>query len=213
MKREITRRTFVNTFVKGGAIYGAGLVISMQIPRPNTARAAMESAEPITFSKLEWSTLEAITGRIIPKDEEPGAIDANCVNFIDKALAHEDAAAKPLYIAGLATVDGIARSRFEKSFAEIGADQQDALLRDLEKGSATEWQIPGLPSQLFFETARVHTLIGFLADPKYGGNRDYAGWRVSGYPGPRHRMGGYSPAQMAGEAPIVPVWDRESPKS
>jgi gluconate 2-dehydrogenase gamma chain len=208
MKQEITRRTFVRTLVKGGALYGAALVLN--IPRPNTARAAAESSEAITLTKLEWTTLEAITGRIIPTDEEPGAIEANCVNFIDKALAHEDAVARPLYTAGLATIEAMAQSRFQKSFTELEGDQQDALLRDLEAGRASEWQIPGVPSQLFFETARAHTLIGFLADPKYGGNKDYAGWRVSGYPGPRHRMGGYSPAQMAGEAPVVPVWDRKS---
>jgi gluconate 2-dehydrogenase gamma chain len=206
MNNELTRRNFV----KGSALYGAGLAIALQIPRPNTARAASKSSAPITLTELEWTTLEAITGRIIPKDDQPGAIEAHCVNFIDKALAHEDAAARPLYVAGLATVEAIAQSRFEKSFAKLEADQQDGVLRDLERGNANEWQIPGIPSQLFFETARAHTLIGFLADPKYGGNRDYAGWRVSGYPGPRHRMGGYSPAQMAGEAPIVPVWDRES---
>ena len=65
----------------------------------------------------------------------------------------------------------------------------------------------GLP--LFFETVRAHTLIGFLADPSYGGNRGHAGWRVSGYPGPRHHQGGYTPQQMLGRAPIRPVWGDE----
>jgi gluconate 2-dehydrogenase gamma chain len=205
MSKEITRRTFV----KRSALYAAGLTVSLQLPRPNTARAAAESKEPITLSQREWTTLEAITGRIIPTDEEPGAIEAHCVNFIDKALMHEDAEARPLYAAGLASVDGIARARFDKDFSELSADQQDSILASLEQGTAREWTIPELPSQIFFETARIHTIVGFLADPKYGGNRDYAGWRVSGYPGPRHRMGGYSPAQMAGRAPIVPVWKRD----
>ena len=210
MKDTITRRMFVGQMVKGSALYGAGLVLALDMPRPNAARAASESDEPVTLTKLEWSTLEAITGRIIPTDEDPGAIEAHCVNFIDKALAHEDSAARTLYVAGLATTEGISQSRFEKSFSALASKTQDQLLREFEAGEAKEWQIPGLPSPLFFETARVHTLVGFLADPKYGGNRDYAGWRVSGYPGPRHRMGGYSPAQMSGEAPIVPVWERAS---
>jgi Gluconate 2-dehydrogenase subunit 3 len=47
-------------------------------------------------------TLEALTARIIPTDREPGAKEANCVNFIDKTLVHEDAAALPLYRGGLA---------------------------------------------------------------------------------------------------------------
>jgi gluconate 2-dehydrogenase gamma chain len=56
---------------------------------------------------------------------------------------------------------------------------------------------------------RAHTVIGFLADPKYGGNRDFAGWRVSGYPGPRHHRGGYTAEQMAGTAPVQTVWGDE----
>ena len=52
----------------------------------------------------------------------------------------------------------------------------------------------------------AHTLIGFLADPGYGGNRSYTGWRVVGYPGAEHHMGGYSEDQVEGTAPVVPVW-------
>ena len=47
---------------------------------------------------------------------------------------------------------------------------------------------------------------GFLCDPMYGGNRDYAGWKVTGYPGRQHHRGGYTKDQMLGKEPIVPVW-------
>ena len=40
----------------------------------------------------------------------------------------------------------------------------------------------------FFEMVRAHTIMGFLAHPKYGGNRDYAGWRVTGYPDGGHHL-------------------------
>ncbi|MGI9294954.1 MAG: hypothetical protein ACR2PS_13295 [Pseudomonadales bacterium] len=49
--------------------------------------------------------------------------------------------------------------------------------------------------------------MGFLADPKYGGNKNYTGWQVAGYPGPRHHTGGYSSKQMMGVEAIKPVWD------
>ena len=35
-------------------------------------------------------------------------------------------------------------------------------------------------AQNFFETLRQHTIMGFLIDPDYGGNRDGAGWKVIG---------------------------------
>ena len=51
----------------------------------------------------------------------------------------------------------------------------------------------------FFATVRAHTVYGFLCDPSYGGNRDYAGWKVVGYPGRQHHRGGYTKDQMARE--------------
>ena len=66
------------------------------------------------------------------------------------------------------------------------------------------------PSPDFFETLRSHTLItGFLADPKYGGNRNFVGWKHVGYPGPSHALGGYSEEQMLGKAPVSGVWERK----
>ena len=33
----------------------------------------------------------------------------------------------------------------------------------------------------FFRAVRTHTVMGFLADPQYGGNREHAGWKVIGF--------------------------------
>lgn len=198
-------------FVRRGSLYGAGVLIGLSVPRPLAAQAAAENPRPVVLTAAEWRTLEDATARIIPTDHEPGALEAGCVNFIDKALAHEDAAALPLYRGGLAALDGVARKRHDAGFADLTPAQQDAILVDLERGGAKEWAIgEQLPSPLFFETLRMHTLVAFLADPAYGGNQAYAGWRVAGYPGPRHRRGGYSPEQVEGRAPIVPIWDRSS---
>jgi hypothetical protein len=202
--REINRREFV----RRGSLYGAGILIGLNTPRPNAARAAAESDVPVALTRSEWKSVEAITARILPTDHEPGAREAHCVNFIDKALANEDAAAIPLYRGGLVALDGVATARFSKPFFELTDEQQDGILAALERGDAKEWAIAkDLPSPVFFETLRLHTIIGFLADPSYGGNVDFVGWRVAGYPGPRHRRGGYSVEQVEGKAPIVPVWD------
>jgi len=203
--KDMNRRDFV----RRTGLYGVGVLAGLHLPRPDAARAAAESSAPAVLSTGEWSCLEALTARVIPTDHQPGASEAHCVNFIDKALAHEDAAALPLYRGGLAALDGVAIARSEKPFADLEAEQQDAILRDVDAGTAAEWTLEQLPSPLFFETARQHTIIAFLADPSYGGNRDYVGWKVSGYPGPRHRRGGFTPAQVEGSKPIVPIWDRK----
>lgn len=195
-------------FVRRSSLYGAGVLVGLNVPRPLAAEAAAKDATPVVLNATEWKTLEAVTARIIPTDHEPGALEANCVNFIDKALANEDAAAVPLYKGGLAVLNGIATNRFVKPFAALDGAQQDSILADLEAGRAAEWTIGDqLPSPVFFETLRVHTIVGFLADPSYGGNRDFSGWRVAGYPGPRHRRGGFTPDQVEGKAPIIPVWE------
>ena len=196
-------------FVGRSALFGTTFWLLWNVPRPNTLRAAAQSTEALIFSEEEWRTVEAITARIIPTDHDPGAIEANCVNFIDKALANEDAELLPTYRKGLAAIDRAAVERFGTTFAELEAGAQDELLVALESGDVSGWSPASITSEEFFETVRSHTIIGFLSDPKYGGNRDYAGWKVAGYPGPRHDLGGYTPAQMIGEERIRAIWGEE----
>ena len=196
-------------FVGKSALFGTTFWLLWNVPRPKTLRAAAQSTEAVVLSDDEWRTVEAITSRIIPTDHEPGAIEANCVNFIDKALANEDVELLPKYREGLSAVDRVATRRFGAGLAELGPERQDEVLVALESGDISRWDAASVTSEEFFETIRSHTIIGFLADPKYGGNRDYAGWRVAGYPGPRHDVGGYTPAQMIGDEPIRTIWGEE----
>ena len=196
-------------FVERSALYGTTFWLLWNVPRPHALRAAARSTRPEVLSEHEWRTVEAITGRIIPTDQDPGAIEANCVNFIDKALANEDSDLLPAYREGLIEIDRIAVDRFGAEFAELAPDAQDEVLVALESGAVSGWNSRSITSGDFFETVRSHTIIGFLADPKYGGNRDYVGWKVVGYPGPRHDAGGYTPAQMIGDEPIRAIWGED----
>jgi gluconate 2-dehydrogenase gamma chain len=196
-------------FVGRSALFSTTFWLLLNVPRPNTLRAAARSTEALVFSEEEWRTVEAITARIVPTDRDPGAIEANCVNFIDKALANEDADLLPTYREALPAMDRAAVERFGAGFAELDPGRKDQILAALESGQVSGWSPASVTSEEFFETVRAHTIIGFLADPKYGGNRDYAGWKVAGYPGPRHDLGGYTPAQMIGEEGIRAVWGEE----
>lgn len=204
-RRDVSRRELL----RNGSVLTGGLWLSAQVPFPLAARAAAESSAPAVLSAAEWKTLEAITARVIPTDAQPGAREAGCTNFIDKALANEEAAMRPLYALGLAGVEAVSETKHQLAFTALSAEQQDALLESIERGDAKGWPDGSLPSPSFFELARVHTIIGFLADPKYGGNRDFAGWRVTGYPGPRHRRGGYRKEQVTGAAKVRTVWNSE----
>ena len=201
---KISRRQFIAR----GAAYGGALWLSLNVPRPRALAAAQASRERAVLSAEQWKTLEAMTARIIPNDETPGALEAGCVNFIDKALAHEDSAMRPSYVEGLASVDACARARHAKPFAELTPGEQDGLLVALQDGAAGEWSA-SLSSPDFFEMVRAHTVMGFLSDPEHGGNRDYTGWKALGYPGASHHRGGYTPAQMLGTEKILAVWEDE----
>jgi gluconate 2-dehydrogenase gamma chain len=103
----------------------------------------------------------------------------------------------------------VTQERFGRPFVELGTEEQDAVLEALESGDVQRWPSDEVAPEEFFEAVRVHTIIGFLADPSYGGNREYTGWKVVGYPGPRHAVGGYSPEQMIGEQTIRTIWGEE----
>lgn len=198
----ITRRDFLLQ----SALYGGALWATLNVPRPRALAAAAASTKPVVLTAEQWTLVEAIAARIIPTDDEPGATEAGVVNFVDKALANEDKALVPVYAAGLAGVDAVAKKRFQKAFVALGPDDQDQVLAALESGKAEGWPKGAVGATDFFTAVRAHTVFGFLCDPAYGGNRDYAGWKVVGYPGRQHHRGGYTPDQMMGKEPIVPAW-------
>jgi gluconate 2-dehydrogenase gamma chain len=192
-----------------GTLYGSSLWLLLSVPRPRALHAAQASTKPEVLTAAEWKTVEAVTARVIPTDHEPGAVEANCVNFIDKALAHEDASMRPLYRKGLVGLDAVAEHRFAKPFVALAPAEQDDVLAALESGKAPGWPRGDVAAADFFAALRAHTIYGFLADPRYGGNRDHAGWKVVGYPGGGHHLGGYSPAQLLGTEKIKTAWGEE----
>src|SRR5271169_36690 len=86
------------------------------------------------------------------------------------------------YAAGLAAIDAYAQSRKGAAFALLSAPDQDAVLTDMEKNVAT-----GFVSNAatFFNLVRAHTIQGTFCDPYYGGNADFVGWDLIGFPGLR----------------------------
>jgi gluconate 2-dehydrogenase gamma chain len=85
------------------------------------------------------------------------------------------------YRHGLAALDGAVRARSGRSFAELPAGAQDAVLSELEAGT-----LPGfgeLPGPAFFALVHRNVLEGVLSDPRHGGNRDGLAWRWLGFPG------------------------------
>ena len=149
----------------------------------NVLAQAARAAPYANLTAAEAATLEALVARLIPSDANgPGALEAGAARYIDAALGNALAAQRPAYAAGLAALDAYAGSRGGAAFATLPPERQDELIGDLEANRA-----PGFApsSSAFFELVLGHTLEGTFGDPHYGGNQDFIGWDLIGYPGLR----------------------------
>ena len=166
------------------AVSGTSLAPSVAAPAAPVAPAPMPAGEALeTLTAAEADALEAIVARLIPTDEnEPGATEARAAHYIDRALAGPLASSRAAYALGLAAVDEYAQASRGAHFSNLSAEDQDAVLRDIEKNIANGFS-PN--SSVFFEMVRTHTIQGTFCDPYYGGNANILGWDLIGYPGIR----------------------------
>jgi gluconate 2-dehydrogenase gamma chain len=167
------------------AVSGTSLAPSVAAPAAPAAPAPMPAAGEAleTLTAAEADALEAIVSRLIPTDENgPGATEARAAHYIDRALAGPLASSRAAYALGLAAVDEYAQASRGAPFSNLSAEDQDAVLRDIEKNIATGFS-PN--SSVFFEMVRTHTIQGTFCDPYYGGNANFVGWDLIGYPGIR----------------------------
>ena len=165
------------TFLKQLGMTGAAALALPEFDRvlafqrsPAVKAAAAPSG---VLSTTEAATLAAICARIIPTDDSgPGAAEARASVYIDRALAGWLAPSREEYTAGLAAIESAAQATRGKRFVDLAPDEQDAVLMSLE-------QTP------FFALVRAHTIQGTFCDPAYGGNANFVGWDLLGYPGIR----------------------------
>lgn len=144
------------------------------LAREQAQASSSQSPTPTqTLTAAELATLAAVCARIIPTDENgPGATEARAAHYIDRALGGWLAPSREAYTAGLAVIEDAATKRSGRRFVELPADDQDAVLTAIQ-------QTP------FFALVRTHTIQGTFCDPAYGGNANFAGWDLIGYPGVR----------------------------
>ncbi|MBI3494337.1 MAG: gluconate 2-dehydrogenase subunit 3 family protein [Acidobacteria bacterium] len=140
--------------------------------------------EPLEhLTAAESDLLEAIVARLIPSDAlGPGAAEARAAHYIDRALGGALASSRSAYAAGLAALDRYSRSSRGAPFSQLSPTDQDSLLIDVETSAATGFTGG---SAAFFNMVRTHTWQGTFGDPYYGGNANFVGWDLIGYPGIR----------------------------
>jgi gluconate 2-dehydrogenase gamma chain len=172
MSDQVTRRAFLAAAGAAGAVW---LAANPEMVEAAVAHARKQAAgpPPYKFDALtpeQAADLEAVSMRIFPSDETPGAKEAGVIHFIDKSLSTYAADQKNTMIAGLDDLNKRAKARWPgaASFSALAPAQQDDLLKTIEKTP-------------FFGQIRFATVVGMFANPSYGGNQDQAGWKLLGF--------------------------------
>ena len=135
----------------------------------------------------EADLLDRIAALLVPSDENgPGATEAMAVRYIDRALAGALQEQREAYRVGLAALERYAAKTRGGPFLQLSETRQISLLIDVETGTATGADVgfAGSSAQ-FFALLRGHVMQGTFGDPHYGGNANFVGWDLVGYPGVR----------------------------
>lgn len=141
------------------ALFGSSLVA----PLARAATAAARAPDGFTASHAFFSTeqramVAALSERIIPATDTPGAVAAGVPGFIEMMLADwYEPTARNDFMAGLGVMEGYAQVRYAKSFAELATEAQDAILT-----IAMENAVPGLSAR-FFEQCRQMVILGYYS--------------------------------------------------
>ena len=166
-----SRRKFLFSSISGvGATWLAARWPAALAAQKQAEQAAREASPFQFFSPEQAADIDAISSQIIPSGDTPGAREAHVVYFIDRALTTFDRDHQPAYLEGLRQLPSRVNSLFpgKTKLPDLTSEQQIQLLTSIEKTD-------------FFELVRIHTVMGFLAKPDYGGNQDEAGWKLIGF--------------------------------
>jgi hypothetical protein len=160
---QLSRRDLL----KQVGLAGAAIVAMPELGRVLLfRRGLLAQARAGTLTATEFATLDAICARLVPTDENgPGAKEAHAANYIDRALGDALASYRDDYSLGLAAVNVYAhlKQTSARTFADLTADQQDAVLREMEQDVPLGF-IPS--SARFFNLIRAHTLQDMSTPPK-----------------------------------------------
>ena len=185
---ELSRRRFLSQAGIGVSAAWVSAHWPAMVAAATHAHQAVQSGTAYKFeffTPSEATEIDALSARIIPTDDTPGAREAGVLYFIDRALVTFASGDQQKYRDGLPELQSQVREKFPgvKKFSAATVEQQDELLHTME-ASQTE-KPPRRRSlhsaQTFLEALRVQTIAGFLIDPEAGlGNRGGVGWKLIG---------------------------------
>jgi len=149
-----------------GLLTGASALLGVELVAP-LARALAAEAMPAAaapgftashtaFTPEQRLLVAAISERIIPTTDTPGAIAAGVPAFMEMMLADwYEPTDRNEFMTGLGVLEGYSRIQFSRPLAGISAEEQDLVLNLAMTG-----RIPALPGN-FFEHCRQLVIMGY----------------------------------------------------
>ena len=165
-----------------GAISRRTVLVSVPLVKISALAAAAPSVASV-FTPDQMRLIDAVVNRLIPSDElGPSAGEAGVPVYLARSFAGYLSGDRNVFAEGLAAIEAAARARHNTAFAQLSPAQQDEFLTAMEKNEVSGFRPD---SRTFFNRIRQLSLEGMFGDPWYGGNKDFAGWDLIRYPGPR----------------------------
>ncbi|MFO1248816.1 MAG: gluconate 2-dehydrogenase subunit 3 family protein [Alphaproteobacteria bacterium] len=144
-----------------GLMAGAAALLGADIVAPIARALAAEVPPGFTpsrayFTPDQRALAAAVSERIIPTTDTPGAIAAGVPAFMEMMLADwYDAGERNEFMQGLGVFEGYSRVRYAKPCAQVTPQELDAILTQ-----AMENKIAGLPGS-FFQHLRQMVTLGY----------------------------------------------------
>lgn len=135
---------------------------TVQVPVPS---------KPTFLQPAEFQTIEALSERIIPRSDTPGAKDAGVTLLIDKAIVADPTLMQP-YRAGIADLNALALSSYGAEFVALDEKKQIALLTPLSLETDS-------PLGKFFAMVKDMTVDGYYKTE--AGLKTELGWHGNTY--------------------------------
>lgn len=139
-----------------------GVSLAAPLERALAAGAVADTGTGFTashavFTADQRTLVAAISERIVPTTDTPGAIAAGVPAFIEMMLADwYGEGDRHDFFAGIKTFDDFARAQHARNFAALSVEHQDAALNCAMGG-----MMPGLAAN-FFEHCRQMVLLGYF---------------------------------------------------
>lgn len=131
------------------------------------------------FTEKEALIVIAFAEQIIPADKDPGATDANVINFIDKQLTGPYGRFQEQYKKGISSIENTCQKIYQQAFYELDSTNQINFMEQMERSELPEefWK-EEISQQRFFNMLRDHTMQGFYGSPRHGGNKNYVSYKM-----------------------------------